>query len=483
MKKTHIYLINLGIFIVAAGLIFWGYQGFYNRLWSDDWCYDRDFKFLGIPKTIGLYFATGEETIRGWPLDRYAMTALSGIVYLPGVFGTQIFTAITIAIWFAVMYWSLSNLTKLNSMDVPKNILVLFSGLILYYTLYISPDRFQILYWRSGVIPYSYTLIFGLVLIGLITGQMLKKETSKLYAILAALAGLFGGGLSEIGSAFLLAGMTLLLLTAWLFKRQKREWAQRSFFIIQLAWISLFIAFAALILAPSNAARYTTMQEGPNNILLVPSWSIRSALFFITYSLKDLPLPHVVMFALFISLSMLTRATMQSQMEHKQAAWLIGLTVLVAFLLIVAIQAPTTYLYSAPPDPRGQSLSRFVMTVGIALISWALGSIFARLAPAKWTLVPALILLLGYGYTARAIRITFNDLPGFIHRAQVWDEREKEMRAAEMQGVKRMEVIMIDTHEIGTKDLMRSQDMNGKWVRSCPAGYYGMEAIKANGVK
>ncbi len=482
MKKLNkSLLINLGVLIAAAGLAYFAYQGYYNRNWSDDWCYNRDFKNLGVLKTIGLYSATGEEAIRGWPLDRYAMTALSGLVYLPGVFGAQTFTAITIVVWLVVIYWVLSNFATLNKTDIPKNMRLLFSGFILYYTLYISPDRFQILYWRSGIIPYSFAIIFGLILLGLITHQALKQTTSKINIALIAVVGLIGGGFSEIGCAFLFGGMTLLLLAAWQSKRLKKEWALNSFFAIQIAWLALLIAFIILIAAPSNAPRYNSMQEGPNNLFFVPFLSIRSGIFFIAHSILDLPVPHLILVSFFVALSMLAHAD-GVKIETKQAAWLIAIAAIVSTLLIIAIQAPTVYLYSAPPDPRGQSLSRFTMTVALALIAWALGGIAARYASAKLIFVPIFFILLGYAYTARAISVTVKDYPGFVQRAQIWDERDRVLRDAAAQGVTRMEVVVIDTHAIGTKDIMRSQDMD-KWTKGCAASYYGMEAIKAIGTK
>lgn len=166
------------------------------------------------------------------------------------------------------------------------------------------------------------------------------------------------------------------------------------------------------------------------------------------------------------------------KIETKQAAWLILITIVISLLVIIAIQAPTHYLYSAQPDPCGQSLARFTMTVGLAFISWALGGIAARHTPPKLILVPVIFLLLGYAYTARAIHITTNEYPGFVQRAQIWDERDRAMREAAAQGITRMEVVAIDTHEIGTKDIMRSKNMP-EWTVTCAATYYGMEEIKA----
>ena len=145
MKRINDFILFLGILIVLTGLGYFAYQGFYNRYWSDDWCYNNDFSSLGVLKTTGLYFATGEEASRGWPLNRHAMTLFWGIAYLPGVAGTQFLAAITLGIWWASLNWVLSNLVKIKSLGIPKSLIFLSSGIILYYTLYISTDRFQIL--------------------------------------------------------------------------------------------------------------------------------------------------------------------------------------------------------------------------------------------------------------------------------------------------------------------------------------------------
>ncbi|MBK9781628.1 MAG: hypothetical protein IPP55_16500 [Anaerolineales bacterium] len=66
--------------IIGLGLMI--YIGFYNRFWGDDWCYNFDFKTLGIDGAIKTYFMTGPEALRGYANNRYSLTLISGLLYL-----------------------------------------------------------------------------------------------------------------------------------------------------------------------------------------------------------------------------------------------------------------------------------------------------------------------------------------------------------------------------------------------------------------
>jgi len=106
IRKLNRSTIFLCLTVATIGLAILAYLGFYNRYWADDWCYNDDFKHQGVLKSIGTYF-DGENPHRGYPPNRYSFTILSGLLYVPGMFGTQILAA----------------------------------TLLLFYTLYLSPHR------------------------------------------------------------------------------------------------------------------------------------------------------------------------------------------------------------------------------------------------------------------------------------------------------------------------------------------------------
>src|ERR1700690_200361 len=97
--------------IIGLGLL--AYIGFYNRYWADDWCYNRDFKSLGVLGSLQGYFFTGQSALRGYSTNRYSLTFLSGLLYIPGIAGVQVLTTLIILLWMGGLLWMLFNLSKL----------------------------------------------------------------------------------------------------------------------------------------------------------------------------------------------------------------------------------------------------------------------------------------------------------------------------------------------------------------------------------
>ncbi|HET9907989.1 MAG TPA: hypothetical protein VFQ23_15165 [Anaerolineales bacterium] len=474
-QKLNQSTVFLCLAVVTIGLAVFGYLGFYNRYWADDWCYNDDFKHQGIVQSIGTYF-DGENPHRGYPPNRYSFTIVSGLLYLPGIAGTQILATLTILLWVIALIWIGQNLNRFKSFTTTP-VITLAATLLLFYTLNLSPHRFQILYWRSGVLPYSWTILAGLYIVGVITSQLIKAQPSKSIIYMTGLISFFGGGFSEIGSAFLFSSITLLLLVAWFEKRRSKEWALKTFSTIRTAWVFLLLGLIALAVSPSNA-RYVDLNRNPNDPFVVPFLSLRYAFDFILYSLLGLPLPHAILFAAFVAIGILSGNSNNSRLEIKRSAWFILLTIFVTYLLVTAIEAPTTYLYSAPPDPRGQSLARFVVLTGMSIAAWMIGASMSPKVNGIFTVLPAIILLAVSAYTLRATLNVYKELPGFVERADLWDQRDAQIQDAIGQGITQIEIIPIDTKDINTRDIIRSEAF-GKWVTdACGVQYYDAEAMR-----
>ena len=474
IQKLNQSTIILCLAVAAIGLALFAYLGFYNRYWADDWCYNNDFKHQGIIKSIGTYF-DGENPHRGYPPNRYSFTILSALLYLPGVIGTQILPALTIILWVLAIVWTGHNLNRFKSFTAWP-VIILAATLLLFYTLYLSPHRFQILYWRSGVLPYSWTIISGLYVLGLISSQLTKEHPSRNIIYATGFTSFLGGGFSEIGSGFLFSGITLLWLVTWYEKRRSKDWALKTYSTTLTAWIFLLIALIVLAVSPSNA-RYVDLNRDPNDPILVPFLALRYAFDFILYSLLGLPLPHAILFIAFVGMGILSRKTGDTY-DIRRTAWIVLLTILVTYLLVAAIEAPTTYLYSAPPDPRGQSLARFVVLAGISIIAWIIGATISSRLSRSFVFFPAILLLVCSAYTLRATLYVYQELPGFIVRAQKWDVRDAQIKDAIAHGITHIEIIPIDTKDINTRDIIRSEAF-GKWITdACGVQFYDAEAMR-----
>lgn len=472
MKRLPSLTILLGNLVVLAGLAVLAYLGFYNRYWADDWCYSADARQMGtIPATLQ-YFDV-EKT--GYSSNRYSLTFFSALTENTlGMFGNQIFATLTIVLWLGGLVWVGWNLSRLLK-PLPFNLILLAAGILLFYNLYLSPQRFQILYWRSGVLPYSTAVIFWLYLLGFITQQM-NRPTRWINFIVAPLA-FIAAGLGEISCVFLFSGTTLFLIGAWYFKKQ--AWAKNSLQTIFVTWLFLLLGMIALIVSPSNA-RVANMDVKQSSLLSVPFTSLRHGLAFILLSLKGLPLPHAIFIGMMTSLGIFSVNGQKSNLSLKRIAVLLAFSTLITYLLIVAIQAPSAYFYSATPDPRGQSLARFTLLIGLGFMAWITGLWLAENISGKWLVIAsAVVMLAGLAYTARNIKNIYSELDGFVYRAQIWDERDATIEEAKAQRIMLVEVPAIDTGEIHTRDMFGS---TGKgWTQfseNCGARYYGVDGLK-----
>ena len=71
------------------------------------------------------------------------------------------------------------------------------------------------------------------------------------------------------------------------------------------------------------------------------------------------------------------------------------------------------------------------MLAGLAVIAWLYGQYFTVRLQKKWLHILALTgILVSIAYTARLIKTNYSELPGFIHRAELWDQRDADIKEA-----------------------------------------------------
>ncbi len=483
-KKLSTIIVILGNMVVFTGLILLAYLGLYNRYWADDWCYSADARTLGtIPATLQYFKA--EHT--GYSTNRYSLTFFSALMENTlGMTGNKLIATMTIILWLFGMVWTGYNISRLIK-PVPFTALLLACAFLLFYNLYISPQRFQILYWRSGVLPYSTALIFWLMILGLITHQMTRSVPSNWVNFITAMLAFVGAGLGEISCTLLFTGTSILLVAAWFFKRKKQAWAERSIQTIFITWLFLLTGMIVLIVSPSNF-RVAELHAKRGNPLTVPLVSLLHALDFIFISLRTLPVPHIIYISSAIGLAILA-TQFSPNIAHQtgnrktfqQLVIQLAVTTFLAYMLIVVIQAPTAYFYDSYPDPRGQSLSRFIMLVGLGISAWFVGVWLSEKIKRNWILSGAIIVLvIGILYTARSIENIYGDLPGFVRRAQAWDQRDETIKKAKANGIMLIEVPAIDVAEIHTQDMFPSKGkVWSEFTETCSARYYGADGLKA----
>jgi hypothetical protein len=144
-SKKFALILGLALFLAGVGLF--AYLGYYNRTWADDWCYNADFKNLGFLETVRGYAYNVTYTP-----SRYSVTIFAGLLQAFKTLGLQLITPLTIIFWVAGLAYLFYNFAYLAGYRLSKWLVVLASATIVYFSIYLSPQIYQSLYWRTGML-------------------------------------------------------------------------------------------------------------------------------------------------------------------------------------------------------------------------------------------------------------------------------------------------------------------------------------------
>jgi hypothetical protein len=152
-------------------------------------------------------------------------------------------------------------------------------------------------------------------------------------------------------------------------------------------------------------------------------------------------------------------------------------------MVIISIHLPSAYVEKSPPADRTLVMARFSLLAAEMIVFYFAGR-WASMARWPQWLIPrlrdmaALILILaGWIYIARTeVKLLQIDLPRFQRVSQVWDQRDRQIRAAVARGEKDVLVLPIDSQYIGGLLEFYPQP---NWVNLCAAHYYGIDVIRA----
>ena len=461
-----------GIILFSIGLAMFAYLGFFSRFWMDDWCYNNHFRNLGFFETL-----RGYHTIVNYASNRYSLTFFNGLFYYLGVFGAQILALVIILLWMAGLVLILFQLNPLFGIKIPRSQLVLYAAVVVFFSIYLAPNRFQSIYWRSGALPYTFAILFGLLLTGYILYAARKQQSLIVNAAIAAPLAFMAGGFSEAGGAVLAAWWASLILLSLLAKSRGFTWADRMLHLSLIALAFSILALAALAASPANLLRQTRYGE-PSSLAETLAKSMEYSTDFIYASLKATPLPFFAFSLLFGGFGYLHGTARQAEDEHPVNPLWPGIVLLTGCCLIVAMHAPSAYIEHVSPAMRTFIISQFILLVMAACGAFFTGQLISRISSSRLAAVLALAAVwVAYAYLVYAERKVFSyELPRFQKIAIVWDERNEKILSEKMKGNLDIEVRAIDSAYIGG---LLEWYPEPHWVNFCAAEYYGVDAIRA----
>ncbi len=476
MKTIRVILFSILLFTLSIGLAYFAYLGYFTRFWQDDWCYNADFQRLGLIGTL-----KGYNYITTYASNRFSLTLFSGFLYYLGVVGAQILPGIVIAALLGTNYWFLINMLKIFNRQYSKILPLITAMSLVFFTIYLAPARFQSFYWRSAILPYTFPLIFFILLAAIITARIVNQSKKSKWIIpTIVIISFLGSGFSEAGGAFFFTGLAIsLLLIYWQKTFLPKNILKELVTNISFGLLSSLSALVLMILSPANAPRQIFYSE-PASFIKTISLSVQFGFDFIIDSLKSYPLPHLVFFILIITASFLG----YKKNNHRTLSLIsmikkLLVVLVISTLLTIALQAPSAYIEKNPPADRTFVISRWIILLGVSALALIIAEYMAALLKSKvFTIVMTIILSISTLYLLRAIYQTYDyHQPRFERIASVWDERDESIRSQKKDGVEIIHVQAIDSQFLGGGVLELYPEPN--WVNLCAADYYQVKEIRA----
>ncbi|MDX9864200.1 MAG: DUF6056 family protein [Anaerolineaceae bacterium] len=477
-KKTFFVILLGGVIAALLAAIFMhACIGSFSRYLADDYCTAGELKRLGF-----------------WPAQHYWYTQWTGrfsfillvsaleglgtgiVPYLPGVYVVSFLLA---GVFF------IHQLLKKISAELPWLLSLFLAAVIVFLTLYTTPNIGQNLYWLTGSANYFVPVIAIFFLLGLVVQQdhgfadrpaMIKISLGVSIAVFSWLT----SGFSEIITVIQFLVLLLVNVYQRFFHPKKR---------LHVLWVITFLSGLAglvmMIASPGNAARMQAHSYDRLNIFSLLVTTVKYAgSFSILWFLKHVHLVWPVSTIIILTACIAGKyfsPSLGKKLEQDQIWFLI-----IALLLMVLIFAsflPTTWATANPPEKRVLIFPTVLLSLLMVYLSAAAGVFLgAALSIEDSHFKPAAIILLAFTvyfilavpvYEARKVYFIQSEAREFAER---WDQREMEISEKIKGGQTDLVVQMIPTNIMEIEHL---QSDPTHWINRCTSKYYGIESISA----
>jgi hypothetical protein len=471
------------IFWVALILVFilllagYAYRGTFSRYLQDDYCYSA--------QVIGKNFfvAQLDSYSRAMPYnsDRFALTLFSGISELMGGPKFDPFLPVlSIALWAAALVFAFRAWQKAFQFQIHWMASLVGAFTVLFFILYLIPNLYQVLYWRSAMFPYLTPLIFTTFLVATYFYFFPKRRISIWQAVLFGLAAWVGGGFSETAAVWQFS-VWGLLLGYFLLRSPKDTWALK---LLAIPLAGTLLAIVAMALGPGNSAQLSPFKR-PDLVTLVTqpliyAWS------FIRVTLRSVILPFVVIWLLGFLVGL--RTAPENNLSIKAGILRIVIIALVCYVSVLAEMVPTMLAMSSYPGDRALLPAYFTLILSVFAIGWLVSHFLV--SKHVWNQNKLIFqgagILLGlalFAYLLRTTPTVYSSFSANQQRAAAWDARDTLIKEAAAQGETHVVVPAFDS----IAQILELYPNENFWVNRCAASYYGVEGISAvegyNGVK
>jgi hypothetical protein len=481
VRRTYKLIILFGCITLAVALAGFIVIGSYMRYSGDDYCYGATLTQMGFWKAQ-LYSYQNTMPYSG---NRYSLTLFYGISgqLSPRLLG--LLPGLAVVLWLIASAWAVCSVFKLASLRQSAAEVMLIAGLLVFFSLAVTPSISQSLYWRSGMLTYLAPLIGITFLIAWIFQLMQVERVSWLS--LTSLSGLafLTGGFSETGVSLQAASIGLILLASLGAMQAKPQKAARALLLGAAAMFGTFLAMLGLtftlfivpLLHPKNMHLSPDLVAG-----IITSLKFAFDYWSGAYIGPALSNTYNFFVPLLVSLLFVWQHPQQSIPKRKYLLVLGLLVLLSSYMLVFACMLPNVLGQSNYPPPRAMITARFVVVLNFAALGWLAGLGIAHAGRQYGRLKPYFlfgglaVLAILCAYPLRTAVKTFATVPTYQKWAAFWDTRDAEIRRAKQNGIKDIDVVKIDKIIPQVSELKPDPSF---WYNTCAAGYYGVKSIRA----
>lgn len=467
---AFLFLLPLGAFIL---------MGSYMRYSGDDYCYgmivtERGFLRAQVDSYLNVALYHG---------DRFSLTFFSGLPQFFGPKANGIMPGLAVVLLVIGFYLTLRKAAALLlKFQFGRVVSAALACIAAFFTLYLSPDVYQFLYWRSGMLPYLAPSICFLFIAAIILSEFPKKRSSLSVFVGLFLLSIMSGGFSETGVVVQAAALALGLLAIIIVSRKRSDDRRNQIYLLITAMLGVSCAFALMLLSPVAYMRMANLPPRPDLPTLL-SMFVRFPILFTYSTITGLIMPFFVFFVLTGSLASFLFLKRPAE-SFVWKRWLTSILVVLGtgLFLIAASMAPSEYLQSSYPELRTLGISTIVLVVTgmiliFLLVLGVLSIVQTRKARRFLAGAAAFLVFVSSLYSFRAVPNILNERDKFQRWAMFWDQRDQQIRGASASGIQSVEVVSIE-HVIPNVGDLSADD--GYWYNNCAEGYYGVISIRAN---
>ena len=380
--------------------------------------------------------------------------------------------SLEILVWLASLVFVFYQISGLYHSRSEYLIFFLAALTIVFFTLYLAPAQYQILFWLSAMQTYLTPLVLATILFGWLIVIVRSPELKLPFAIGLGLLAFFTGGLSETTGLWQFACWSLLLVWALIFGKRS-QLARNAIRPASIMTGSVMLSLVVMALCPAN---FTGAVFYHPDLLTLIRQSLSYAAGFIWLALKGTPLPYLVIMLLgfFASISNGSK----DGVKVKKLLVEILAVIFLLYTLSVVTMLPSVYATSHYPGDRALLPAQFTLTTCLFILGWKVAGLLSAFRPDALSGSYSVIILglLGLALCVYMVRITprvYDKLPAYQARAQAWDLRQKLILKEKAAGIENVTAPAFDSI-YGITELHYEAT---NWVNECAAAYYGVKSI------